>query len=342
MDNNINFEEFTAKFAVVGLGGMGSNQVNRLYNYGIKSADTIAINTDVKHLSIVNAHKKLLIGKDITKGLGSGGYTEVAAKAAEVSAEEIRKAISGYDLIFLCAGMGGGTGGGTAPIVAQMAKEQGSLVVAFVTYPFALERSRREKANWSLEQLTKNTDSTIVIENDRMLSYYPNLPMEKAFEVVDRVTSNAVMGITDTIRFPSLINLDYADMRTILGNSGTAVINVGTGSGADKIEHAIKSTLEHPLMGYETEGAKSALVHVSGSEALTIEEATRLGEGVTKGLSDSANVIFGARMMPELKNEVYVMSIITGVKPKLGSVKLYTDKEKSTIASTRNSMEAIF
>ena len=310
MDN-----DFTAKLAVVGLGGQGSNLVNRLYNSGIKSATTIAMNTDAKHLNMVNAHHKLLLGKELTHGLGAGGYPEIGAKSADASRADIVDLISGYDMIFLAAGMGGGTGGGSAPLIAQMAREQGSLVVAFVTYPFSLERSRKSKADWGLQQLSKNADTTIVIENDRLLTYAPNLQMEKAFELIDNITANAVKGITDTIMLPSLINLDFADVRTVMRDAGTAVISIGTGSGSDKVNHVIKSTLSHPLLNVDLEGAKSAMVHVIGGTSLTIQDATRIGEGVTEGLDPKANVIFGARLVPEMTDQIRVMSIITGVTP---------------------------
>ncbi|HVC58570.1 MAG TPA: cell division protein FtsZ [Candidatus Acidoferrales bacterium] len=312
-------EEFTVRLGVVGVGGQGTNLVNRLYNSGIKSAKTISLNTDAKHLNMVNAHKKILIGKQLTRGLGAGGYPEMGMKAADVSRDEIRAAIEGLDMVFIAAGMGGGTGGGAAPIVAQLAKEQGSLVVAFVTYPFSLERSRKLKADWSLQQLNKNTDSTIIIENDRLLSYAPNLQIEKAFELIDNIAANAVKGIADTIMLPSLINLDYADLRNTLKDTGTAVINIGYGSGPDKVQRAIKSTLDHPLLNFEQEGSKGALVHVAGSESLTIEEATTVGAGVTANLDEKANVIFGARLSPELGDQIKVMSIIAGVKAKLGT-----------------------
>ncbi len=327
-----NFDEFSANIGVVGVGGMGSNQINRLFKAGIKSADTIAINTDAKHLNIIGAHKKLLIGKHVTKGLGSGGYVEIAAKAAEASAYEIKEAIGKYDLLFMCAGMGGGTGGGAGPVIAEMAKEQGALVVAFVTYPFSLERSRREKANWSLKELSKHADTVVIIENDRLLNFYRNLPMDKAFEVVDNITVNAVKGITDTIKLPSLINLDYADIRSVMGDSGAAVISVGYGSGTDFVDSAIKSTLAHPLMGFDMEGAKNAMVHVTGSPALTINEATKIGEGVTAALASDANVIFGARISPELNDQAYVMSIVTGVKPKLGEIEISMTKSREEMA----------
>ncbi len=312
-------EEFVAKLAVVGVGGQGCNLVNRLYNASIRSADTLMLNTDAKHLSIVNADKKILIGKNITHGLGAGGFPEVAEKCADASKDEIARAIEGYDMVFVAAGMGGGTGGGAAPVVARIAKDMGALVVAFVTYPFAIERSRKNKADWSLQQLGKYADTTVIIENDRVLSYAPNLPMEKAFELVDSVACNAVKGIADTIMLPSLINLDFADVRAVMRDAGTAVINLGAGNGHDKVEKAIKSTLTHPMLNVDLQGGKSAMVHVAGGTSLTIAEATRIGEGVTDGMDEKANVIFGARLIPELNDQIRVMSIVTGVTPKFGT-----------------------
>ncbi len=311
-------EEYVAKLAVVGVGGQGCNLVNRLYSNGIRSADTLLLNTDAKHLGIVKGDKRVLIGKNITHGLGAGGFPEVGEKCADASKDEIAEAISGYDMVFIAAGMGGGTGGGAAPVVARIAKEQGALVVAFVTYPFSLERSRKAKADWSLQQLGKNTDTTVVIENDRVLSYAPNLPMEKAFELIDSVACNAVRGIADTIMLPSLINLDFADIRAVMRDAGTAVINLGAGNGHDKVDKAIKSTLTHPMLNVDLVGGKSALVHVAGGTSLTIQEATAIGQGVTEGMDEKANVIFGARLIPELNDQIRVMSIVTGVTPKFG------------------------
>ncbi len=316
---------YIPRLAVVGAGGQGSNLVNRLYRAGIKSATTIAVNTDAKHLNIVGAHKKLLLGKQVTRGIGAGGFPEIGAKAAEASKAEIADAIAGNNMIFIAAGMGGGTGGGSAPVIAQIAKDMGMLVVAFVTYPFALERSRKTKADWSIAQLTKAADTTIIIENDKVLNYAPNLPMEKAFELIDSIACNAVKGIADTITLPSLINLDFADVRSVMGSAGTAVINIGLGQGADKVEKAISSTVGHPLMDVDLTGANRAMIHVTGGAALTIEEATRVGAGVTEGMSDDANVIFGSRLEPDIQDEIRVMSIVTGVKPKLGQGKAPMD-----------------
>ncbi len=333
---DINYDLFTPKVAVVGAGGQGSNLVNRLFMNGIKSATTIAMNTDVGHLNMIKAHKKILLGKDITQGLGAGGFPEVAAKAAEVSKAEIEESLNGFDLVFICAGMGGGTGTGSAPVIAKTARELGATVIATVTFPFALERSRKQKAEWGLEQLSKQADCTIVIENDKLLSYVPNLPIEKAFELVDNVTGNAVKGIADTITLPSLINLDFADLRNVVRNTGTAVISIGTGVGPARIEQAIKSTRSHPLLSVDYEGAKGALIHVAGGSNLTISDATRLGEGVTSDLASDANVIFGARMLPEMGDSIRVMSVVTGVKAKFDSRK---DENSETPSSLR--MESI-
>lgn len=318
MTNQFDYDSFTPKVAVVGVGGQGSNLVNRLFGYGIKSADTIAINTDALHLNTVKATKKVLIG---ATGLGAGGFPEVAARCADLSKDKITAAIEGYNLIFVCAGMGGGTGTGAGPVVAKLARETGATVIATVTFPFALERSRKQKAEWGIQQLDKEADCVIVIENDKLLSYVPNLPIERALELVDSITGNAVKGISDCITLPSLINLDFADLRNVVRNTGTAVISVGSGHGPDKVEKAIKSTTSHPLLSVDYEGAKGALIQVVGGSNLTISDATRIGEGVTQGLRHDANVIFGARMIPEMQDEIRVMSVITGVKAKFGAKK---------------------
>lgn len=321
--NNFDMDDeefFKAKIAVVGAGGQGCNLVNRLYNNGLKSARTIAVNTDAKHLNMINADKKLLIGKEITRGLGAGGFPEVGMKAAEASQNEILEAIKGYDMVFVSAGMGGGTGGGSAPVIAKLAKEEGALVIGFVTYPFSLERSRRVKADWSLDQLRKNSDTTIIVENDRLLAYAPNLPVEKSFELIDNIAYNAVKGITDVITLPSLINVDFADLRAVLKDGSTAVINMGFGNGTDRVQKAIKSTLSHPLLNVDVTDGKNAMIHVTGGMSMTIEEATTIGRGVTTGMDAKANVIFGSRMSPDMNDQIRVMSIVTGVKPKFGEI----------------------
>lgn len=333
MGEEFDYDAFTPRVAVVGVGGQGSNLVSRLYSNGIKSAVTVAINTDLAHLNVIKAHKKVLIGKEITNGLGAGGFPEVAAKCADVSRPDLEKILEGYNLVFIAAGMGGGTGTGAAPTVARIAKEMGATVVATVTFPFELERSRKVKAEWGVQQLSKEADSVIVVENQKLLEYVPNLPMEKAFELSDNITGNAVKGIADTIMLPSLINLDFADLRTVVKDTGTAVISIGTGTGTDRVSQVIRSTRTHPLLSVDYEGAKGALVHVSGGADLTIDEATRIGEGVTDGLAPDANVIFGSRLIPELRDQLRVMSVVTGVKAKFGAKTKIEAAEKLRLES---------
>ena len=340
MTGEFDDEIFTPKVAVVGVGGMGSNLINRLHSSGIKSATTIAVNTDLAHLNMIKAHKKLLIGKEITKGLGAGGFPEVATKCADASRAALEEALSGYDLVFITAGMGVGTGTGAAFVVANIAKELGATVIATVTYPFALERSRKLKAEWGIEKLSKEADTTIVIENEKLLAYAPNVQIEQAFALVDNITGNAVKTIADTISLPSLINIDFADLRTVVRNSGTAVISIGTGSGPDRVEQAIRSTITHPLLSIEREGAKGALVHVVGGSSLTISEANRIGEGVTEDVASDANVIFGARMRPDFNDQIRVMSVLTGVKAIFGSGK--KEQEEAVTALNIEGLNSIY
>ncbi|MEM2174471.1 MAG: cell division protein FtsZ [Candidatus Micrarchaeia archaeon] len=311
-----NDELFTSdkvKILIVGVGGGGCNTVTRIMKFGIKSATTVAINTDANHLRITDAHKKILIGETITRGLGAGGYPEVAAKCAEASKDKIREALEGANLVFLCAGMGGGTGGGASPIVGKIAKEEGAIVVAVVTTPFSLERARIEKAMWCLRELQKSVDTVVVIDNNRLVQFVPNLPMNEAFKLADEIVAKAVRGISDTIVLPSLINIDFADVKTIMSNGGVAMLSVGEGKGPDKVNQVIRSALEHPLLDVSYEGAKGALIHIDGGSNLTLSEATRIGEGITNYLDPNANVIWGARLGEE-QDAVRVTTILTGVK----------------------------
>lgn len=308
------FSSDKVKILVVGAGGGGCNTVTRINKMGIKSADTIAINTDMTHLRVTEANKKILIGQSITRGLGAGGYPEVAAKCAELSKDQIAAAVEGSHLVFLCAGMGGGTGTGSAPVIAQAAKDQGAIVVGIVTYPFNIERARLDKARWGLEQLRKSCDTVVVIDNNRLLAYAPNLPMNDAFKLADEIVARAVKGISDTIMFPSLINIDFADVKAVMSGGGVAMITVGDGKGNDKVRGVVRSTLEHPLLDVSYEGAKGALLHVAGGPNLTLGDATKIGEGITDALDANANVIWGARLIPELGDAVTVTAILTGVQ----------------------------
>ncbi len=307
-------ENGQVRISVIGVGGAGCNCVNRIYASGIKSATTIAVNTDGKHLNMIGAHKKVLIGRTITKGLGAGGDIVIAKKCAEVDHALLKREIGDNELVFLCAGMGGGTGGGAAPVVAKIAKEQGAIVVAMVTYPFALERVRIKKAQQSLQELVRVCDTVVVIDNNRLAAYAPNLPITKAFELADSITTRAVVGISDTIMFPSLINVDYADVQTVMQNGGLAMISLGQGSGHDKVEDVVKDTLEHPLLDVDYEGARGCLIHMEGGPDLTLGDAIKAGELLTQSFDEGASVKMGARINPTLQDGIRITAIITGVK----------------------------
>ena len=301
------------RIAVLGVGGAGCNCVNRIYSGGIKSARTMAINTDGKHLNMVGAHKKLLLGKVITRGLGAGGDIALARKCAEADRDLLKQEIGENELVFLCAGMGGGTGGGAAPIVAQIAKEQGAIVVAMVTYPFALERVRIKKAQQSLQELVKACDTVVVIDNNRLAAYAPNLPIDKAFELADSITTRAVTGISDTIIFPSLMNVDYADVKSVMQDGGLSMISLGHGAGHNKIEDVAKDTLEHPLLDVNYEGAKGCLLHLDGGPDLSLGDAIKAGELVTQSFDEGASIKVGARISPTMRDSISITAIITGV-----------------------------
>ena len=307
-------ENASVRITVIGVGGAGCNCSNRIFQSGIKSAKTVAINTDGKHLNMIGAHKKILLGKTITRGLGAGGDVAVGRKCAEADYEMLKREIGENELVFLVAGMGGGTGGGAAPTVAKIAKEQGAIVVAMVTYPFALERVRIKKAQKSLQELVNVCDTVVVIDNNRLAAYAPNLPITKAFELADSITTRAVTGISDTIMFPSLINVDYADVRTIMAGGGLSMISLGEASGPNKVEQVVKDTLEHPLLDVNYEGAKGCLLHLEGGPDMTLGEAIKTGELLTQSFDDASSVKMGARINPSLSNGLRITAIITGVK----------------------------
>ncbi|OQA31331.1 MAG: Cell division protein FtsZ 1 [archaeon ADurb.Bin336] len=308
-------EEFgTPKLMVVGCGGAGCNAVNRLAAMGISGAQLVAINTDKQHLAIVNDEiTKVLIGKSVTRGLGAGGYPEVGAKAAEVSRNALEEVMAGVDMLFLSAGMGGGTGTGSAPIVAGIAKEQGAIVISMVTYPFALEKARLIKAEDGIDALQKVSDTVVVIDNNRLVELVPNLPIQDAFKVADEVIARTVRGITETITQPSLINLDYADVRSIMSNKGLSVIAVGESKSVDKVNEVVEDTLKNALLDIDISGATGCLIHITGGPDLTLGEANAVGEMLTERVDSKAVVIWGARVDPTFENKLEVICIFTGV-----------------------------
>ncbi len=302
-----------ANIKVIGAGGAGNNMVNWLYNKGLKGAEIIACNTDKQHLDMIDADTKFLIGKDTTRGLGAGGFPERGAEAAQESLQQFKECLRGADMCFVCAGMGGGTGTGSAPVIAQVAKDAGAIVIGTVTMPFKIERARVDKAEFGLQQLRQVSDTVIVIDNNRLVQIAGNLPVQQAFAVANELIATMIKGIVEIIAVPSLVNLDYADVKAVMTDGGVAAIGVGASDTNNRIEEAVKGALSNPLLDISYEGATGAIIHVAGGPDMTLDEVSRVGELVTESMDDDANVIWGARIDEDMKGRVTVMTIITGV-----------------------------
>jgi cell division protein FtsZ len=302
------------KILVVGCGGAGNNTVSRLTGMGLAGAKTIAVNTDNQHLRTAQADEKILIGQKLTGGMGAGGDPEVGRKAAELAAAELESMLAGADLVFVLAGLGGGTGTGSAPVVARLAKERGAIVVAMVTTPFHLERARVFIAEEGLEALRVFTDTAIVMDNNRLLECAPHLPFQHAFSVVDQTIAETVQGICETISGPSLINLDFADVCTIVSSGGPSFMFVGEGNMRNNPEKIVRSALKNPLLDVDYRGAGACLLHMTGGPDMTMKEAAAIAGALTQELDPRANVIWGARIRPDFTGKVRLMAIITGVK----------------------------
>ncbi len=313
--NSSEFDIFKPQIAVVGVGGGGNNTVARLNSLNIQGAQLFAFNTDKKQLNTIpESVKKLSLGEQITYGLGAGGFPEVGEKAAMLSRGKIADMLTGINLMFLTAGMGGGTGTGAAPVIAELGKEAGAIVVGVVTIPFALERVRLDVAKRGIEKLKPHVDTLIVIDNQRLVKLYPNLRIEQAFMLADEITSKAVRGITEAITQPSMINIDFADVRNIMNSGGLSVISVGNGEGPEKIDQVVKETLKNKLLDVSYEGATGALFHITGGPDLTLGDANSIGEKLTESISQNASVTWGARMDPDYQGRVEVIAIFTGVQ----------------------------
>ncbi len=315
--HSINFDELKAGKAnikIYGVGGCGSNSVTWLYNKGINGATIFAANTDALHLSVTKADEKLLIGKELTRGLGAGGKPQQGREAAKESISEIKKTLIGADMVFICSGMGGGTGTGAAPVIAQLAKETGAIVIGVVTMPFESEKARIDKAEFGLQELREQTDTCIVLDNNRLVDIAGQLPVEQAFAVANELISTMIKGIVETITLPSLINLDYADVSTIMKNGGVAVIGIGEADTQNRVTEAVQQALSHPLLDVDYKGATGALIHVTCGPDLKLEEFDIIGRTVSENLSPEAQVIIGARIDKNFTGKVRVITIMTGVK----------------------------
>ncbi len=307
-------DEEQIKIAVVGVGGGGNNTLSRLQKMGVKGATLIAVNTDHQHLKILpEGIDKILIGKSITRGLGAGGYPEVGQKCAEVDRKVLEERLAGCHLVFICAGMGGGTGSGASPVIADIARKQGAIVASMVTYPFALERARTFKADESIAKLRENSDTVIILDNNRLVELVPNLPMNQAFAVADEILAKAVDGLVFTITQPSLVNIDFADVKAVMGNGDVGMIAVGTGKGPNKVESAVAGVKENRLLDVDFAGAKGAIIHIAGGADLTLGDAIRAGELITEEMDPHASVKWGARLIPSYEGKLEVTAIVTGV-----------------------------
>ena len=300
-------------FTVVGCGGGGCNSVDRLMRIGVHGARTVAINTDAKHLQRTRADRTILIGGNKTHGWGAGGRPEVGESAADESREVLAESMKGADLVFLTAGMGGGTGTGSAPVVAEIAREQGAIVVSIVTTPFDAELGRADNARSGLEKLRRVSDSTIILDNNRLLKLVPKLPFDDALSVMDQLISEVIKSVTEAITKDSLINIDFADLRSIVkaGHSSTIVYAEDS---AREPERVVIDAMNNPFLDVDYSGATGALIHVTVGPKAPLRTVNQVLAGVTTKLDMSANVIMGARLDEECENSIKLMGIITGVK----------------------------
>jgi cell division protein FtsZ len=314
-------EKLKVNITIVGCGGGGSNTVNRLSQSGIFGAELMAANSDAKHLLHVHSPHKILLGRSLTKGLGAGAMPEIGERAAQEAEEELKAYVKGSSIVFITAGMGGGTGTGSAPFVARLARESGALVIGVVTLPFKAEgKLRLDNALRGLERLRMNCDTIAVVPNDKLLELVPKLPLDAAFRVADEVLMESIKGLTEIITKPGLVNLDFNDVMTIMKNGGVAMIGMGEADSktakGDRIEAAVLQALESPLLGdVDLSTARGALIRVTGGNDMTVSEAEKAAEMVMKRVNPTARLIWGCSVDPALTGTVRVMAVLTGVKP---------------------------
>ncbi len=307
-------QESMANIKVIGVGGGGNNAVNRMIEHGVQGVDFIAVNTDAQALNLSKAEIRMQIGGKLTRGLGAGANPEVGKKAAEESKEQIQEALRGADMVFVTAGMGGGTGTGAAPVIAQVAKELGALTVGVVTRPFTFEgRKRATQAAAGIAALKENVDTLIVIPNDRLLEIVDkNTPMLEAFREADNVLRQGVQGISDLIAVPGLINLDFADVKTIMSNKGSALMGIGVGTGESRAAEAAKRAISSPLLETSIDGAQGVLMNITGGTNLSLYEVQEAADIVASASDLEVNMIFGSVINENLKDEIVVTVIATG------------------------------
>lgn len=312
MDENLDFVK-VAKIKVIGVGGGGNNAVNRMVTDGVKGVDFYVANTDAQVLKGITGVNKIFLGRDITQGLGAGGNPEIGRKAAQESENEIREALADANMVFVAAGMGGGTGTGGAPVVAKIARDLGALTVGVVTSPFTFEGPRRKRQAFAgLEELRKNVDSIIVVSNDRLLEVIGNRPMNEAFREADNILRQSVQTITDLIAIPAMINLDFADVSSVMKDRGDALIGIGMAEGENKAQEAANRAVSSPLLDVSINGAKDAIVNITGGPSMSLFEASEAFATITEAIGNDVNAIMGVASNDQLDDQIIVTIIATG------------------------------
>lgn len=313
LDFDVETQQF-ANIRVIGVGGGGNNAINRMIEAGLKGVEFIAVNTDAQSLYLSKAEKKIQVGEKLTKGLGAGADPDIGKKAAEETADEIKRALQGADMVFVTAGMGGGTGTGGAPVIARISREIGALTVGVVTRPFSFEgRKRNQQADIGIQGLREEVDSLITIPNDRLLQVVDkHTGFNDAFKIADDILRQGVQGISDLIAVPGVINCDFADVQTIMQNTGSALMGIGSASGENRAAEAARMAISSPLLETSIEGAKGVLFNISGGNNLTLFEINEAAEIIHQAADLEANIIFGANIDDSLDDEVRVTVIATG------------------------------
>lgn len=334
------FESY-AKIVVIGVGGAGSNAVNQMLEEKIANIEFWVFNTDAQALATSKATNRLVLGRNTTRGLGAGGNPEVGKEAALDSVDDIKRVVEGANMVFIAAGMGGGTGTGAAPVIAKLAKDMGALTVAIVTRPFTFEgNSRKVKAVEGITELKNNVDSIIIVSNDKLMFMNGSRPISEAFNESDKVLAQSVKTITDLILLPGLINLDFADVRSTLENKGVALIGFGMGSGEHKAEEAASSAIASPLLEASVKGAHSAIINVTGGKGVSLDEAQEAVNYITEAAGNNVNIIFGVQQNPELNEQMMISVIATEFDEEYDyskPINIYTSRAKTQAQGTSES-----
>ncbi len=327
-------ESRRAQIKVIGVGGSGNNTLSRLMQVGITGCEAIAVNTDAQDLVYTDSDRKILIGKELTRGLGAGADPHVGSEAAKESKDELKAALQGTDMAFVTCGLGGGTGTGAGPVVADVLKKLGALTVGVVTLPFSMEgRQRMENARKGLEEMQKNADTLIVIPNDKLLEIVPDVSITTAFRVADEILVNSVKGIAELVTKPGLVNLDFADVKAVMSGGGLAMIGMGESDTENRASEAVEKAINNPLLDVDITGAKGSLINVSGGADVTIRECQEIVEAVSTKLSQDAKIIWGAQIVKELGEVIRALLVVTGVKSSqlLNIQKTFTEAKQKEI-----------